>query len=321
MKELRRDRNTPPTSAHNSHPDPSAPPEDQDDSRTGYSNRNDSSAGRGFSHEHSNPNQQSNEFPTDQDIDHDTIDDSIPLMDRLNMYQGRAVMWYQSRSDNGKALLKVLLAVVVLYVAFGGRFGLEYLNSSGAGGRSRNYGSYPRQRGNYEAGNAYDEFYSDRHSGNYHTSHRQTNERRHSNSHHSNDQYSTSSSSYGHGRDTRHSDYDYYGDGGSRSHSRSSNRSRYDTSSFHFPNLFDGSIQSMAVLMGIAYLCHRNGVNPLQALFFMNMIGGRRRGFGGYRHRRRGFGFGGGGFGFGGGGFGLGGRGGMGYGRPGGRWF
>lgn len=60
----------------------------------------------------------------------------------------------------------------------------------------------------------------------------------------------------------------------------------------------------MMILAGIAYLCHRNGINPMQAIFFLNMMGGRgggrrRHGGGGYR----GMG-GGGGFGYGGGGFG-----------------
>ena len=318
MKELRRDRNDSSTPDPAPHPNPSAPPEEEDTTRAGYHNRNDRATGRGFPQYHDNYPSENNNFPTDQGIDHDPIDDNIPPMDRFSMYQGQVMTWYQSRSDGVKALLKVLIIVLVLYVAFGGRFGLEYLNNNGPSSSHRNYGSY-RQRGNYEAGNAYDEFYSDRHSINSASSHshnkqRQAYEDRYSSPRHNNERYSSSSYSRDYG--SYNDDYGYYGGGGGSRRSHRSN-SRSGSSSFHFPNLFDGSIQSMAVLMGIAYLCHRNGINPLQALFFMNMMGGRRRGFGGYR--RRGFGFGGGGFGFGGGGFG--GRRGMGYGRPGGRWF
>jgi hypothetical protein len=64
----------------------------------------------------------------------------------------------------------------------------------------------------------------------------------------------------------------------------------------------------MMIIAGIAYMCHRNGINPMNALFLMNMMGGRR-------HRPRGMyrggmgGMGGGGMGgMGGMRFGMGGR-------------
>ena len=71
----------------------------------------------------------------------------------------------------------------------------------------------------------------------------------------------------------------------------------------------------MMVLAGIAYICHRNGINPAQALFFLNILGGRRQ-----HHRYGPMGMGG----FGRPGMGYGGGMGYGFGRPGharGRWF
>jgi hypothetical protein len=52
----------------------------------------------------------------------------------------------------------------------------------------------------------------------------------------------------------------------------------------------------MMMLMGIVYLCHRNGINPFQAMMMMNMMNAVGRGGIGY------------------GGMGYGGMGGMGYG-------
>jgi hypothetical protein len=60
----------------------------------------------------------------------------------------------------------------------------------------------------------------------------------------------------------------------------------------HMPNLFDGSSLSMFLLLAIGYICHRNGINPTQALFMLQMMGG-----GGGRHRRYRRGMFGGGFG------------------------
>jgi hypothetical protein len=220
-------------------------------------------------------------------------------MDRVSLHVGRAMTWYQSQTDTVQTLLKVLVIMVCLYVAFGGRFGLEYFfhPQKGGGPKFKYDDYYPKQqrqyqKGNYEAGNAYDQYYNSRR--------RQESPPQHQQRHQDQQQqqynrYSSSSSSYDHKDDYHQS-------------RRQPHQGSSSSSSFHFPNLFDGSFQSMTILAGIAYFCHRNGINPMQALMMMNlMAGGRGRGF------RRGFG--------GGGMFGR--RpGGMHYGgRPGGRWF
>jgi hypothetical protein len=239
----------------------------------------------------------------------DELDDSMSLMNRVSLHVGRAMAWYQSQTDTVQSLLKVLVIMTCLYVAFGGRFGLEYMlnpkkNTTGGGGGGSKFDDYyPKQqqqqyqRGNYEAGNAYDEYYTSRRRQDSPSpqqrpqDHRQQQQQQ--------QQYDRYSSSYDHKDDYRQS-------------RRKGSSSSSSSSSFHFPNLFDGSFQSMTILAGVAYFCHRNGINPMQALMMMNlMAGGRARGF------RRGFG-GGGGLG------GMFGRrpGGMRYGgRPGGRWF
>ena len=55
----------------------------------------------------------------------------------------------------------------------------------------------------------------------------------------------------------------------------------------------------MLILAGIAYMCYRNGINPMQVMFFLNMMnrGGRRRH---HHHRGMGMGYGAGGMGYGG---------------------
>jgi len=175
------------------------------------------------------------------------LEESLSWSDRLKMYYMQAVTWYHSQSDDRKIILKVGLVILVLYVAFGGRFGLDELFS----------GNHHENRGNYEAGNAYDRYHN-RQQQNYHDS--------------------------DHHRHTHESEYEYRP------------RQQSGSSSFHFPNLMDGSPQSMLCLAGIAYLCYRNGINPFQVIMMINMMnGGRRRGMG------MGRGYGGGGMGYGGG--------------------
>lgn len=206
--------------------------------------------------------------PPEQDIlDEPTLEDSLSWSDRVKFYYMQAVSWYHSQSDDRKNLMKVGLVILALYVAFGGRFGLDQVLSSN---RHEN-------RGNYEAGNAYDR-YNNR-QGSY------GNPNSYSSSHHQ-------SSSQHHRQTSYASEYEYRP------------RRQSSSNSFHFPNLFDGSPQSMLCLAGIAYLCYRNGVNPFQVIMMLNMMNGHRRG--GMGMRRRGFGMGGMGYGGGmmGGGFG-----------------
>lgn len=121
MKELRRDhidsrqRSTTPGSATTSHPPPTAPPEEDI----------------------------LEEEPTINDID-----ESLSWNDRLKSYYVQTISWYHSQTDDAKNFMQVGLVILALYVAFGGRFGLDRIFS----------GSHHQHQGNYEAGNAYDRY-------------------------------------------------------------------------------------------------------------------------------------------------------------------
>jgi len=195
--------------------------------------------------------------PPEDLLDEPTLEESLSWTDHLKFYYMQAVTYYQSQSEDRKNLIKVALVILALYVAFGGRFGLDQLFS----------GNHHENRGNYEAGNAYDRYYNRQQS------------------------YGDSNSYSSNHRRAHESEYEY--------------RPRQSSSqSFHFPNLFDGSPQSMICLAGIAYLCYRNGINPFQVIMMMNLMAGHRRGGRGMGMRRGFGGMGGMGYGGMGGGFG-----------------
>jgi len=238
------------TTTTGSAPRPSAPPQDRE-----YSS---SSAGRNDT-SNSHPQPQQERPPPYQD--NDNINDEVSWQDRIQFYVYRAKLWYASQSEDVKTVLKVFLGLIVLYVAFGGRFGLEYV-----------FGSQDRHARNYNS-NAYEEFYQSRQrqqqqqqSYNYHDS------RSRHHGHQSNDYYDPYSGQY-----RRSSSSNGYSWGGS-----------------------SGNYSSMLMLAAVAYIAHRNGMNPLQALFFVNMAMGRGRGRRPFMNRNRGWGPGmmGGGGGF-----------------------
>jgi len=241
MKELRRD-NVSSVSPH-PRPTPTAPPEEMDDSSARRQQRRNTSA-----------------TPADatgvEEID-DT-EDSISIIDRIKIFWNQTISWYHDQPEDIKSLFKVLFGILVLYIIFGGRFGL------GGSGYSK--------RGNYKQGNAYDRF-SHGIGGN-------------------NDGYDSYSSS----------GYRYNNDFGNshrrKRYSHNDDNNAYHSSSsfpnsFHFRNLFDGSIPSMMFLFGILYLCHRSGINPFQALWMLQFMGGRGLG----RRRHMGYGMAGMGYG------------------------
>lgn len=130
------------------------------------------------------------------------------------------------------------------------------------GGKFGFTGNEVQRRGNYRPGNVYDR---------YHSRHATSR----NNDYDSRDHYSIPNDDYS-------------------SYREPPSTRRPSSKSFHFPNIFDGSIRSLLLLSGIGYLCHRNGINPMQAIFFLNAIGGGRRrgrmhrpGFGGGFARRR----------------------------------
>lgn len=260
FKELRRDH----------HPStPTAPPEEQDESRA---------------------RQQNTATAAD-------VDDHMSIKDRIQFYWIQAVTWYHSQPDDVQTLLKVIAGIVVLYVMFGGRFGLEAFGS--------------RSRGHYGRGNAYDRYgkatnipYSDvrgqprgyggssrAHVPNGHDSmgtRQQEQQQYPGPAHGGAENVQDPPRGPDPGANT-HRQTNYDGDFGYQPH-------RQRSTSFQFPNLMDGSFPSMICMLGIAYICHRNGINPFQVFMMMNMMGAGRRGGMGY------------------GGMGYGGMGGMGYG-------
>lgn len=282
--------------ATNRPPNPSAPPQYMDDQN--FSQRNSdsswpsSSSPATASSSTSNSQQrqqQHQEYGSTngirfQDVDID-IDETPTWRERFQFHVARAKTWYGTQSDDVKTLLKVMAVLVCLYVALGGRFGLEYIwgSPSTRSSRSRrvddiysryhsnmNSGGRGATAGNYDKGNAYEEFYRNRYR-------RQTQESNHHERHHE-DQW-----------DDRR--YDPY-----------SNRRRGGGSSSYFYGGDTGGVPNMLILAGVTYLAHRMGISPFQAFFYANMVmnGGRGR-----PRRMFGPGFGGGVGGFGGlGGFG-----------------
>lgn len=229
------------------------------------------------------------------------IDDSLSFTERIQFHLARLSAWYNTQlSDDMRTLIKVSLVLLVLYVALGGRFGLD---STLGSKRQR------QNRGNYDYGNAYDRFYTRTTGGNGADNVRTG----------YNDRYrsysgsgggvgggayyrfsSSSSAGTGTGRRTTSSytsssrtygdgDYYHYNDyePSSSSRSRRQRTSSSSSHSFHFPNLFDGSVQSMICLAAIAFLCHKNGINPFHAIWMLNMFTGHRgrRGAGMHMHR------------------------------------
>ena len=191
------------------------------------------------------------------------VDEGWTWQDRLRFYQTQVTDWYASQSNEVRSLLKAGLVFLVIYVAFGGRFGFASSNSSRP------------LHGNYDQGNAYDQYYQNRASSS-------------SNNHAYDHSYPSSSNS-------RRNDYynnhdDYYGNIG---YSRRGGGSSYSSYGYSGSS-WETSLPSIAMIAGIAYLCHLAGINPLHALLMMNAMGGRRRhrfgggGFGGgFRRRRR----------------------------------
>lgn len=203
-----------------------------------------------------NDNSNATEYPTEEAQDFvPPMDDTLTFWERIQFHWGRATGWYQHQNEDIKTVCKILLLLLVLYVAFGGRFGLT-------GNR--------RQLGNYGSDSAYDQYRRDRTTRPSQSSYRPYS--RHQSSSSSQQRRTTSHSQNG--------DYNY-----NDSSSRRGNSSW--GSGF---NPFDGSIKSMMLLSGLAYAGHRIGINPLQAMMVLNVLGGGNRRF----RPRGGFGYGGG---------------------------
>ena len=133
------------------------------------------------------------------------------LSEQFQKYMTRAISWYHAQSDDKKTLIKVSFCFLLLYIALGGRFGLEYAVGQ-------------KKRGNYGAGNVYERYYRPQRA--------QTTEN-HDNRYSSRTTNSRDSSAYNDRSNPRNDQYysqynnnDHYGQGTQRRH-----QSRYSSSS------------------------------------------------------------------------------------------
>ena len=205
---------------------PSAPPEDVDDA-----------SAPPFEDERVHPS-----APPVEEMNND-LEDTLPFWEKLQYMAGwyyeKLYSWQSNLSDDTRSFLQVCIVLIILYVLLGGRFGLVDNTSN---------------RGNYNHGNAYDQFYNS-----YSSSSRRTTEYSYSSPH-------------------RHSSHYSSGD-----YVSSSMMSQYDLT-----NIF-----SLLLVFLVMYLAHKYaGVHPFQALWIMNVM--NRRGGMGYGRGGFGWGGGGG---------------------------
>ena len=183
--------------------------------------------------------------------------------------------------------MKVACFFLALYIMLGGRFGLDYALGGGRGGDEVG------RRGNYGRGNAYDRYSSggtDGYGDETYDPHRQR--RR---------QMQAEGGGYNDGSGPRNEKY-HSRYGGSEGYYEPPPGRRGGGTSRRLPNLHDGSIASMAIMVGIWFACRRMGVNPFQVFAMINLAQGRRGhhhgmagglpGYGGYGGFGRGFGTG-----------------------------
>lgn len=238
-------------------PEPSAPP--MDDAYFAPSNEDSSHR---------------NTTSTERESYYSDVDDTsnISFYDRVSrelaVYFRRFREWNPRMHEDRKSLLRIFVCIVILYVFFGGRFGLDFWSResktsrwNGRYGRENVYdhrNEYPN-RNNYRNERYTDSAYSGRSSyGRYHDD-----------SYHGyrDDEYG------GYRRNTDDSyNYDRYGGRGSRSQHRSSYHGGGHSYGFDFLPLMMG-------ILPVVYLAHRyGGVNPYHALMMLRMLGGGRRG-------------------------------------------
>ena len=302
---------------------PSAPPEYMDSPA-----RNDNS---------NNTRQQQRQqrgYGSTDDID---IDDTTPpppssssaWRHRFQFYLNRAKTWYGSQSDDVKTILKVMLVLVCLYVALGGRFGLEYCSFGSQRSITSTSSNIDRRRQeilskyNIPSSSSTSSSSTTTTSSGGGSTTASTTGRTSNNNGGGGKSRTTTAGNYGKGnaydefyndrsRRQQHVPHDdqyyhhHHDDGWDRydhHRQRRSGSRRSSSSSSYYYGGDTGGVPNMLILAGAAYLGHRMGINPFQTLFYANMVlnGGR-----GPRARRMMFGPGFGGLGGGFGGFGPG---------------
>eukprot|EP00574_Skeletonema_japonicum_P006290 CAMPEP_0201727644 /NCGR_PEP_ID=MMETSP0593-20130828/13144_1 /ASSEMBLY_ACC=CAM_ASM_000672 /TAXON_ID=267983 /ORGANISM="Skeletonema japonicum, Strain CCMP2506" /LENGTH=418 /DNA_ID=CAMNT_0048219525 /DNA_START=64 /DNA_END=1318 /DNA_ORIENTATION=- len=222
---------------------------------------------------HSPNNRNGNDGIDIDDIDPPSSFSYESISERFQYYVTKSVTWYQNQSDDMQSLLKLLLVLLVLYVALGGRFGLEYVFQK-------------QRRGNYDHGNAYDRYNSatrnsDRYGyasessssqgGNANRAERRTqgsgyNDRTNPR----NDQY--------YSRYSHHDDERYYEPRQTRSNRRS-------TPNYLVWSWAEESFTTVVIVYAIVLGCYRFRVNPFQIFWLLQAMqrGGRHyNGYGGF---------------------------------------
>lgn len=208
--------------------------------------------------------------PINLEDDDDALSASVTLKDRLQFYAQRAHNWYASLSDDARAALQTVAVLLVLYVAFGGRFGYEGIHSSSSSKSGGSQKGVKSKRGNYGEDNVYEQTRRQR------QQEQQRQQETTYQSRNSNDKY------------------DSYGGGGGGGSSYTNNSSYNNSSSSDLSGLV-----YIAIMLAAIYVGHLFGISPWQVMMAMRIVNGRGGGgFGGgggmygrYRHR------GGGGFG------------------------
>ncbi|KAL3827196.1 hypothetical protein ACHAXA_006751 [Cyclostephanos tholiformis] len=215
---------------------------------------------------------------------------SMSISQRVRHHLGRILTWYHSQSEDTQTLLKVACCLLILYLALGGRFGLDYALGGGV--------KRQRHRGNYGEGNAYNRYSSSRSSSSSTSNRYSSYGSSHYQDTHDNDrqyddkQQRTRTNEY---RDrTKPQNDRYYSRGNNDDYYEPRGR-RMDGNKFRMPSMYDPTLVYMAILLIGGMVCHRFGVNPFQILMMLNLLrrgGGARFGYGAYQGFGRGFGFG-----------------------------
>lgn len=131
-KERNDESNSSSDNATSDHPTPSEPPADQ--SQSTNSNNNSSRNYDGIDVD---------------DVNTPPPGYSLSFTERIQCYASQAIQWFHSQSDDIQTLVKVLCVFLILYLALGGRFGLDYALGGGS-----------KSTANYGRGNAYDRYKS-----------------------------------------------------------------------------------------------------------------------------------------------------------------
>jgi len=180
--------------------------------------------------------------------------------------------WYEDSTETTKQVVKVVLILLLLYIAFGGRFGFE-----------NTYTSSSYRRGNYGENNAYDRFYSN--SGRNNNSNSNSNRRR-TYEQNDNDNVNNRYNSYTSDNDARYNSGSYEEQ---YSNSYRPNRNSHDHSNRRH-NQYGMDYNTTAMLSVVVILVLKQLGVPIHHL-------APAMGFGGMGMRRMGMGRGFGGFG------------------------